>query len=126
MPQFEILYYPGFEPSKYWLRSYLLFWDKVNTIIPTDVDFEFSKEVMEIVDLDPDGLGILAPKEEDIVLNESSIKRLDRAFKVLKERMTENGFVARIEMRSCGCDEVVSFSCDEKENRLPHPQLARV
>ncbi len=33
-------------------------------------------------------------------------------------------FVARIEVRSCGDDSVVSFSCDEKENRLPHSQLA--
>lgn len=43
-----------------------------------------------------------------------------------KQAVADVGFVARIEVRSCGCDEVVSFSCDEKENRLPHPQLARV
>ena len=38
----------------------------------------------------------------------------------------ENGFVARIRMKSCGYSDVVSFSCDEKESHVPHPQLARV
>jgi mRNA interferase HigB len=38
----------------------------------------------------------------------------------------KDGFVARIRVKGCGRDQVVSFSCDEKENRLPHPQLERV
>ena len=37
-----------------------------------------------------------------------------------------HGVVARIRIESCGHCDVVSFSCNEKENHVPHPQLARV
>ena len=43
-----------------------------------------------------------------------------------KPTIYSSGFVARIRVKGCGRDQVVSFSCDEKENRLPHPQLERV
>jgi hypothetical protein len=37
-----------------------------------------------------------------------------------------NGVVAQIGMKSCGGGEVVNFSCDEKEDHLPPPQLERL
>ena len=40
------------------------------------------------------------------------------------ERSRLMGVVARISSEGCGSGAVVSFSCDEKENRLPPPQLA--
>ena len=77
----EVLYYPNFEPSKKWFRSYLLFFDTVCSIIPEDYDIELlSESTLELWDEIPDSFRPLSPSKKDIQIKRQNFKRLKRAF----------------------------------------------
>jgi hypothetical protein len=81
MPRFPVLYYPTFEPPAHWLRSYLLFYDQVRTIVPKDVNFSPSPDVSKVIDLIPDSFSIVAPDKEDLFVDDINLTRLEKAFK---------------------------------------------
>lgn len=85
MAEFEALYDPGFEPDPKWLRSFLLFFDKIRSIVPKDVDFKLSKEILELLDLIPDAFETISPTEEDISVEELNLNTMRAAFKIIGE-----------------------------------------
>lgn len=80
---FEALYDPCFEPPSKWLRGFLLFFDKINSIVPSDVDFKPSSELSEIIDVIPDGFKTISPREEDISLDDLNLNRMRKACEVI-------------------------------------------
>src|SRR5580765_7958122 len=80
MAKFRVLYYPTFEPPELWLRSFLLFFDEINTIVPTDVGFNLSDEASRIIELMPDAFATMSPREEDVELDQINLGRLGKAF----------------------------------------------
>jgi len=86
MPKFEALYYPNFEPPIDWLRSFLLFFDRIRTIVPKEMDFEPSKEISEISDIIPRAFETVSPKEKHIDLDYDNLVRLRKAFQIIKEK----------------------------------------
>jgi len=86
----EILYYPYFEPSVKLFRSFLLFFDTIKSIIPEKVNFNPSTGISQILDLVPDAFEPISPKNEDISLDDLNLKRLENAFKMIKEKEQEN------------------------------------
>ena len=80
MSKFEVLYYPNFEPSKKWIRSHLLFFDTVCSIIPEDPDLELSESILELKDEIPDSFKPIAPRNSDIKIDKLNIGILRNAF----------------------------------------------
>lgn len=85
MPQFEALYYPKFEPPVNWLRSFLLFFDKIRSIVPKDANFRPSQGVLEITDLIPNAFETISPDEKDIEIDNLNFSRLRKAFEMIKK-----------------------------------------
>lgn len=86
MPSFEALYYPSFEPSYQWLRSFLLFFDRIQSIVPEDANFEPSTNVLKILDAFPDAFHTISPKPEDIALDSLNLDRMRKAFNLIKNQ----------------------------------------
>ncbi|NVM56794.1 MAG: hypothetical protein HWN51_01550, partial [Desulfobacterales bacterium] len=86
MPKFEALYYPTFEPPAIWLRSFLLFFDKIRTIVPDDVDFKLSEEISRLVDLIPDVFETVSVEEQDVDVDELNLRRMRSAFQIIGKR----------------------------------------
>lgn len=80
MDKFKVLYYPTFEPPANWLRSFLLFFDQINTIVPSDAGFTLSVENSKILELMPDAFETISPHDEDIKFDPNHLKRLEKAF----------------------------------------------
>jgi hypothetical protein len=80
-PGFPVLYYPTFEPPADWLRSYLLFFDEVRTIVPNDVKFNPSDDVSRVIDLMPEAFNTVAPSPSDILVDDVNTERLEKAFR---------------------------------------------
>lgn len=86
MPKFEVLYYPNFEPPAAWCRSFLLFFDKIRTIVPEDVKYTISEDVSEINDIIPDALEPIPPENRDIAVDDLNLDRMRNAFEIIKEK----------------------------------------
>src|SRR5438132_341755 len=100
MPKFKALYYPTFEPPTEWLRSFLLFYDEINTIVPKDVSFTLSGEASKVIEFMPDAFNTISPKEEDISIDTVNLTRLRKAFKAIaqkKPKSRKNQIVIEIE-----------------------------
>jgi hypothetical protein len=80
MPNFEVLYYPNFEPSQRWIRSHLLFFDTVKSIIPEDDEIELSDDILELQDEIPNSFNPFTPRKKDIKINDLNIEILRKAF----------------------------------------------
>jgi hypothetical protein len=90
MIKFEALYYPCFEPSANWLRGFLLFFDRISTIVPIEANYNPSSEIEEIIDAIPDGFRTISPKYEDISLDDLNFDRMRRAFELIKKGIPKN------------------------------------
>src|SRR5436190_21744589 len=86
VPKFPVLYYPTFEPPADWLRSYLLFFDEVRTIVPEDVKFNPSDNMSRVVELMPEAFGTVAPQPDDILVDDVNTVRLEKAFREIAQR----------------------------------------
>jgi len=89
MPKFEALYYPTFEPPAIWLRSFLLFFDRIRTIVPDDVDFKPSEKISRLVDLIPDVFETVSVEEQDVDVDELNLRRMRSAFQIIGKREPE-------------------------------------
>ena len=97
MPQIEALYYPNYEPPMDWLRTYLLFFDRIITIVPKREKQPFSPKMQEFTDALPGSVTTISPKRRDVVVKGINLKRLDAAFSLInktshipKKRFIEN------------------------------------
>ena len=89
MPEFEALYYPNLQPPATWLRNFLLFFDKIKTIVPEGVNFKLSQENSEIINLIPDAFETIPPEEKDIFLDDFNLSRFRKAFKIIKNKESD-------------------------------------
>jgi hypothetical protein len=85
MPEFEALYYPSFEPPSAWLRGSLLFFDKIRTIVPQNVDFRPSDGNLEIIDSIPNSFETVHPAKDDVSINDLNLGRMSEAFEIIKK-----------------------------------------
>jgi hypothetical protein len=81
-----VLYHPHFEPSVTWLRSSLLVYDTVWSIVPSDADYVPSDDIKRHLEKLPDTFAPLSPQPLDIVHEYSVLKVLARAFKRIAEQ----------------------------------------
>lgn len=79
---YRVLYYPGFNPSKSWLRGMLLLSDQVVRIIPEDADHEDPEYVSRLADALPGSVQRISPTFEDTLIDNINIDRLERALHI--------------------------------------------
>jgi hypothetical protein len=86
VPKFPVLYYPTFAPPLDWLRSYLLFFDEVRTIVPEDVTFNPSENMSRVLELMPEAFSTIVPDPDDILVDDVNVVRLEKAFREIAAR----------------------------------------
>jgi hypothetical protein len=89
MPINKVLYYPDFEPSRFWFRSHLLFYDKIQSVIPERHDYRPSLNISDILDLKPDFFKSLSPTKSDKKFNQINVELFDDAFATIKNNPTK-------------------------------------
>lgn len=85
MPALEALYYPQWDPPSRWLRSSLLFFDKVSVIVPTDAQPEYCEANLRLRDVLPDTFDELREDWFDPQLNEAQLRSLAAALDDIAE-----------------------------------------
>ncbi|MCK5345507.1 MAG: hypothetical protein KAR20_18990, partial [Candidatus Heimdallarchaeota archaeon] len=83
---FKTLYHPHFEPNEVWLRSMLLFYDTIHTIVPDNANYSPSKAVSLILEKDDPAIVPISPNENDLQYDWAHYKAL---YKVLSELANE-------------------------------------
>lgn len=83
MSEYTVLYYPSFHPDPAWLRKVLLLADHVARIVPTEVALGDPAPISELLRVLPDALVNLAPTADDITLDDLSLSRVGKAFRLL-------------------------------------------
>lgn len=81
----EALYHPNFEPPLAWLRSCLLVYDNIWSIVPREAGYEPSDNLKRHLEKLPDTFAPLAPEPLDIVHEYFVLNVLRRAFKQIAE-----------------------------------------
>lgn len=76
-----VLYHPRFEPSLSWLRSALLVYDNVWSIVPSEASYVPSESIQRHLEMMPDTFAPLAPEALEIVPEYFVLNALRRAFK---------------------------------------------
>jgi hypothetical protein len=112
MSNFEVLYYPNFEPSKKWIRSYLLFFDTVCSIIPNDDEIELSENTLELLDEIPNAFRPISPSKRDIQIKNLNYERLHKAFEQISN--TEKNSISK----NISSNVTIDNSCEIKYNGM--------
>lgn len=86
MPKFEALYYPDYEPPEKWLRKYLLVFDTIRSIIPITANVKLQDYILEMQDKIPNSFVPESPMKSDLEYIDFNINRLDKSFKLIKEK----------------------------------------
>lgn len=100
MTPFTVLYYPSWNPPVRWLRSMLLFMDRVEVIRPKDVDPEYHSANASVFELAPRVFGEIRKYESNLDLDESEKALLVRGF-------------AAIASSTGSCDRNLTIDIDE-------------
>lgn len=82
----EAIYYPLFEPPINWLKTFLLFYDCIRSIVPKDAEFSFSEDIKRLLDYSPESFSFISPSMEDIQIDEIRIDLLERAFLQISQK----------------------------------------
>ncbi len=88
--KFEAIYYPSFEPPIDWLKTYLLFYDRIKSIIPEDANYNFSESLKKILDSCPDCFASISPGKNDIKINTLNFDVLEQTFKYISSHNKHN------------------------------------
>ena len=86
MPPLNILYYPTWNPPPEYLRSVLLFFDRFEVIIPTDVPAEYDDANARIIDVLPDAFYERRERHYEFDLDALGWQRFERALDLLVEQ----------------------------------------
>src|SRR5580704_14749465 len=86
-----VLYHPNFEPSLSWLRSSLLVYDKVSSIVPLEAGYVPSDDVKRHLEKLPDTFAPLPPEPLDIVHEYFVLRVLRGAFQRIATRCEADG-----------------------------------
>jgi len=86
-----VLYHPNFEPTLSWLRSSLLVYDNVWSIVPLEAGYVPSDDVKRHLEKLPDTFASLAPEPLDIAHEYSVLRVLRGAFQQIAARRKAGG-----------------------------------
>ncbi|TET71560.1 MAG: hypothetical protein E3J56_06485 [Candidatus Aminicenantes bacterium] len=87
MQEYRVLYYPHFQPKIKWLKSILLFVDKVIRIVPSDVDPMDSDELKELIHTLPGCLTSISPKAPDTDIDDINLDLMNKAFCFISKKI---------------------------------------
>lgn len=85
MKTFNALYYPTWNPPTEFFRSTLLFFDKLDVIIPEGVDAKYEEDNQRICELIPDAFGERRERRYKIDLTEDGWQRFGMALDLIAE-----------------------------------------
>jgi hypothetical protein len=97
-----VLYHPYFEPSLQWLRTALLVYDQVWSIVPSDANYVSSEQIRRHLDTFPDTFAPLAPEPLDIVHEYFVLNQLGRVFKHIANSRESAPSKVRVRYSSIG------------------------
>jgi len=91
----EALYYPNFFPTEKWLRSNLLFFDSVQTIIPTDTTYNIPSNISRFISQNPKTFTPISPEKKDKIYDSSRMYQIETAFQIIssKKEAQEKKFI---------------------------------
>jgi hypothetical protein len=92
MAGLEAVYYPNFEPPRLWLRAFLLFFDKLKSLVPNDSGSVLSADFKRFADRFPDMFQMVPPRIADVQFDPHRLEVLSKAFEVIS-RSTPRGEV---------------------------------
>lgn len=119
MSNFEVLYYPYFEPPKKWIRSHLLFFDTVKSIIPEDDEIELSENILELRDEVPYSFKPLESRKKNIKINNLKLERLEKAFQQIKNN-NENSTSAKVTIDYSSDEIIIPGRAFLHNNKISH------
>jgi hypothetical protein len=119
MPTNKVLYYPDMEPSKFWFRSHLLFYDRIYSVIPNELDYRPSACISELLELDQNFFKPVAPLNTDKSLNRVNFQLFDAAFATIKSNPDRYPEEFSFEVTDSGINILggATFLHDEKMSR---------
>jgi len=85
MTEYSALYYPFWDPPVAWLRAMLLFYDKINVILPKDVKPNYEPANANVIDLIPDAIGTIRESQYEIDHNKYNFQTIAKAFDYIAE-----------------------------------------
>jgi len=77
------IYHPKFEPPEQWLRSMLLFYDTVHSIVPDSAEYRMSPGIVDLNEKATDAFVPLAPTSEDLQYDWDGYKALGAVLREL-------------------------------------------
>ena len=86
MPPFKALYYPSWDPPVKWLRSMLLFFDRVEVIRPLDVDPQYNQANEAVFNLIPHAFGEIKKRQYEMTLDIRNKTLLQSKFASIAKR----------------------------------------
>lgn len=84
--QTKILYHPKFEPPEGWLRTTLLFYDTVHSIVPQNAPHTVSPQVADLCEKVPDAFKPIHPDERDLEYEWGEYHALTKILQNLSDR----------------------------------------
>ena len=120
MTKVRTLYHPKFEPRESWLRSMLLFYDTVHSIVPQDAGYTPSPGVAALQERVQNAFVPLVPEQEDVRYDWPDYKALTAVLSNLSER---GGKEARVSARLDKAQAVPSIDLGGTV-RVHHDKLA--
>lgn len=100
MSKLDILYYPYYQPSNRWFRSYLLFFDNITTIVPKEEKISPEPYIQEITNEIPEAFRSLPPEKEDIKFDDVNLQLVENAFKIISESSKSDSLSLKINPQS--------------------------
>lgn len=88
MPPFKALYYPSWNPPVKWLRSMLLFFDRVEVIRPLDVDPQYNQANEAVFNLIPHAFGEIKQSQYEMTLDDRNKTLLEKVFVTIAKKKT--------------------------------------
>lgn len=85
MTEYSALYYPSWDPPVAWLRAMLLFYDKINVILPKDVEPQYDEANARVIELIPDAFDPIRESKYTIDYNKFNIQIISKAFDYIAE-----------------------------------------
>ena len=82
----DAVYYPNFEPPQFWLRAFLLFFDKLRSVVPEDARAGLSEDLIRFADRVPGAFEMITPRTDDIQFEDRQVKLLRKTFEMIRER----------------------------------------
>ncbi len=120
MPAFKALYYPSWDPPVRWLRSMLLFFDRIEVIRPPDVDPQYNPANEAVFNLIPHAFGEIKKRQYEMTLNIRNKTLLEKALATIGKRRTPKRKEVKLVISDQGTLKISGYTLlhDSKLNRF--------